>query len=254
MIKSVIIDDQESYRKKLRNIIDSVLADKVEVLAEAGNIAEGMEIIMKHNPDLVFLDIEMPGGTGFDLLEKMGNIKFDVIFTTAHQDFAIRAIKFSALDYLVKPVDADELMKAVLKHEGKRNQSDSNRQLEVLFQNLKNMNSTSNLIGLPTMNGLTFIKLQDIVRCNSDVNYTVFYLADKSKITVSRTLKEVESMLTESNFMRVHDSHLINFSHIRKYVKGDGGIAIMSDGAEVDISRRKKEEFKKRLADLKMIL
>lgn len=253
MIKSVIIDDQESYRKKLRNIIDTTLADKVEVLAEANNISDGMEIILKHNPDLVFLDIEMPGGTGFDLLEKMGTIKFDVIFTTAHHDFAIRAIKFSALDYIVKPVDADELMKAVLKHEGKRNQSDSKRQLEVLFQNLKNMNSATNQIGLPSVNGLTFVKLQDIVRCKSDVNYTDFFMSDKSRITVSRTLKEVESMLTENYFLRVHDSHIINLHHMRKYIKGDGGIAIMSDGTEVDVSRRKKDEFKNRLADLKMV-
>ena len=254
MIKSVIIDDQESYRKKLRQILQTHLSHKVEVLAEAENIIEGREIIQKYNPDLVFLDIEMPGGTGFDLLEKTGDIKFNVIFTTAHENFAIRAIKYSALDYIVKPVDADELIKAVLRHEGKQSSSDSSKQLEVLFQNLRNINSTTSQIGLPSMNGLTFIKLQDIVRCNSDVNYTIFHLTDKSKLTVSRTLKEVESMLTESNFMRVHDSHLINFSHLRRYVKGDGGIAVMSDGAEVDISRRKKDEFKRRLAELKMIL
>ena len=205
MIKSVIIDDQESYRKKLRQLLQTQLADKVEVLAEAGNILEGREVIQKFNPDLVFLDIEMPGGTGFDLLEKMGDIKFNVIFTTAHENFAIRAIKYSALDYLVKPVDAEELVKAVLKHEGRQNSSENSKQLEVLFQNLRNINNTTSQIGLPSMNGLTFVKLQDIVRCNSDVNYTVFHLSDKTRLTVSRTLKEVESMLAESNLMSVHE-------------------------------------------------
>lgn len=253
MIKAVIIDDQESYRKKLRKLIDSELPGRIEILAEAENITAGRDIIHQFHPELVFLDIEMPGGTGFDLLEKLGEIKFDVIFTTSHQDFAIKAIRFSALDYIVKPLDPDELVKAVRRHEEKKKDAGNASQMEALFHNLKNLNSANSQIGLPSVNGLTFVKMQDIIRCKSDINYTDFFLADKSRITVSRTLKEVEAMLTEFYFLRVHDSHLINLHHIRKYIKGDGGTAIMSDGAEIDVSRRRKDEFKKRLSDLKMV-
>ena len=146
MIKAVIIDDLESYRKKLRLLIEKFLDGRVTVVDEASNITEGMAVILKHHPDLVFLDIEMPGGSGFDLLEKIGHINFDIIFTTAHSDFAIRAIKFSALDYILKPVDPDELLKAIQKHEEKKKHTDTNKQFEVLFQNLKNKQYQINFV------------------------------------------------------------------------------------------------------------
>lgn len=251
MITSVIIDDQESYRQKLRKLLEK-FKNELSVLGEAENAEDGFNLIEKTKPDLVFLDIEMPGGTGFDMLKRFGTIGFDVIFTTAHAQFGLQAIKFSALDYLVKPVDPDELYNAIEKHKDKKRQLNQQKQFEVLFQHLQSVNSTANQVGLPTGHGLIFVKLGDIIRCQSSSNYTDFFLVDKSKIMVTRTLKETEALLTDQHFFRVHDSHLINLHQIRKYIKGEGGIAIMADGSEIDVSRRKKDEFKQRLASMRM--
>jgi two-component system, LytTR family, response regulator len=251
MIKLIIIDDQESYRQKLKKLLEKS-GKELAILGEAPNADEGLKLIAKVNPDLVFLDIEMPGGSGFDMLRQIRQVNFDVIFTTAHNEFGIQAIKFSALDYLMKPIDLDELNNAIEKHIEKKRQSTQQKQFDVLFQHLQSVNSTSNQIGLPTSSGLIFVKLNDIIRCQSAINYTDFFLVDKSKITVSRTLKETESLLAEKHFFRVHDSHLINLHHIKRYMKGEGGIAVMADGSEIDVSRRKKDEFKQRLAVLKM--
>jgi two-component system LytT family response regulator len=194
----------------------------------------------------------MPGGSGFDLLEQVKEINFDFIITTSHEDFAIRAFKFSALDYLLKPINEHELINTINKYIN-RNRTSINKpnQLEVFLQTMRKLNSVGIEVGLPTTEGVVFVKLENIIRCESINNMTELFCTNNSKITVNYPLREVESLLSEANFLRVQDSHIINLQHIKQY---DGIIAVMNDGVEVDISGGKKEEFRKRVTELKIIL
>ncbi len=239
MIRAVTIDDEPESRKAITNILTDYCKD-VTILGEADNVASGIKLIKETNPDVVFLDIQMPDGNGFDILESFDTINFHVIFVTAFNQYAIKAIEFSAIDYLLKPLDPAKLLKAVEKLKNlspKINQS--SERVEML---LKNKNNVSK-IALPTLNGYRFVKVKDIIRCEANNNYTSFYLQTTEKIVVTRTLKDFESMLKDDSFIRVHQSHLINIDYVEQYIKGDGGTAIMSDGSEVEISRRKKEQF-----------
>ena len=222
----------------------------IEVMAICSNKAEGISAIISLQPDLVFSDIELGNDTAFDMLQQLPKIDFEVIFTTAFAKYAIQAIKFSALDYLLKPFSLVELTEAISQYEKKQNKKQSGHQFEALFHNLKNLQKDSKKIALPTLNGLLVIPVKEIIRCQSDVNYTTFYLIEKNKIVVSKSLKEFEELLNEYDFIRIHNSHLINLRYVKNYTKGDGGIVTMSDGTEVDVSRRKKDEFLKRLAEL----
>ncbi len=243
MIKAVIIDDEAESRNVISNIVKNYGTD-IEIAGEADNVASGVKLIKKTNPDLVFLDVQMPDGTGFTLLEKFAKITFQVIFVTAYEQYAIKAIKFSAIDYILKPIDPQLLIEAVEKV--KKLSPEKNQAFERINNLLKNSKNISK-IALPTLNGYRFVKVQYIVRCESDNNYTIFYLQTNEKIIVTRTLKEYEEMLKNDSFVRVHQSHLINLNHVEQYIKGDGGTAVMSDGSEVEISRRKKELFLKRI-------
>jgi len=239
MIRAVTIDDEPESRKAITNILTDYCKD-VTILGEADNVASGIKLIKETNPDVVFLDIQMPDGNGFDILESFDTINFHVIFVTAFNQYAIKAIEFSAIDYLLKPLDPAKLLKAVEKLKNlspKINQS--SERVEML---LKNKNNVSK-IALPTLNGYRFVKVKDIIRCEANNNYTSFYLQTTEKIVVTRTLKDFESMLKDDSFIRVHQSHLINIDYVEQYIKGDGGTAIMSDGSEVEISRRKKDQF-----------
>ena len=239
MIRAVTIDDEPESRKAITNILTDYCKD-VTILGEADNVASGIKLIKETNPDVVFLDIQMPDGNGFDILESFDTINFHVIFVTAFNQYAIKAIEFSAIDYLLKPLDPVKLLKAVEKLKNlspKINQS--SERVEML---LKNKNNVSK-IALPTLNGYRFVKVKDIIRCEANNNYTSFYLQTTEKIVVTRTLKDFESMLKDDSFIRVHQSHLINIDYVEQYIKGDGGTAIMSDGSEVEISRRKKDQF-----------
>lgn len=184
--------------------------------------------------------------TGFDLLEKLGSIDFEVIFTTAHSEYAIKAIKFSAIDYLLKPIDVDELRRAIAKVEKKQNGHLADR-LEQLFQNLKSPNTESYKLALPTSEGLTFIKVNEILYCRASNNYTEIFMSDSKKHLVSRQLKEYDDLLAGHDFFRIHHSYLINLHYIINYVKGEGGYVIMNDDASLDVSRRKKEAFLERI-------
>jgi two-component system LytT family response regulator len=214
------------------------------VVGNADSIGPAEELIRKMKPDLVFLDVEMPFGNGFDLLEKFEKINFSVIFSTAYDHYAVKAIKINALDYLLKPVDINDLKIAVGKVEGKLKESNSDTtwQLEALLNNIKEKGLVKK-IAVPSLNGLTFINIEEIVRCESDVNYTNIFLTDRKKITVSKPLKEYEELLSEYNFFRIHNSALINMIHVKQYIKGEGGYLVMSDGVSVEVSRRKKAEF-----------
>lgn len=245
VIKSVIIDDEKRGRETLKNLVEKY-TKHVEVVDMADSAKTGVELIKKENPDLVFLDIEMPHGTGFDLLESFkGDIKFEVVFTTAYDQYAIQAIKFAALDYLLKPIDIAELKEAIKRVEEKMAGADSAKNFEIFLENLR---EGSKKIALPTANGISFIDTQDIIRCEASGNYTCFYLKSQEKILVSRTLKEFEDMLVQHDFYRIHNSHLVNLNHVLKYVKLGGDMVVMSDGSQIEISRRKKDGFLHRLS------
>lgn len=218
----------------------------------AMNVDEGREAILKHKPDLVFLDVQIHDKTGFDLLLSLPGIDFEVIFTTAHDKYAVNAFKFSALDFLLKPVDADDLALALRKLSSRQSQKEINEKFDVLFHNLRSVKQKDQRICVPMINGLVFFNVSDIIRCKSDVNYTHIYLKDGQKMMVSKTLKEFDDMLAEFNFFRVHNSHLINLNYIRQYNKGKGGYVTMTDGSEIEVSTRRKEDFMRALEAVKV--
>lgn len=238
MFRAVIVDDEQGARDTLASLLSSHCPD-ISVVALADCVKKGVEAIIRHQPDVVFLDVQMPDGTGFDLLEQLPEIRFKIIFASAYDRFAIQAFKFSAIDYLLKPVEAQGLTEACSRLKEEDRYSEISKKLEVLLQNRHSFEK----IALPTMDGITFVKIRDIIRCESDNNYTNIFINNGKKMVVSRTLKEYEDMLTPFNFFRIHKSHLINLSYLQKYRKGEGGFVIMEDGAELEVSRRRKEEF-----------
>ncbi|MCB9231946.1 MAG: response regulator transcription factor [Bacteroidia bacterium] len=247
-IRTLVIDDEDKSRKYLRQMLTE-FCPEVEVVGEADSMLSGLEAIAEFNPQLVFLDIKMPHGTGFDLLERIEEYDFEVIFTTAHDNYAIKAIRFSALDYLLKPIDIDELQAAVAKVKKKISSQSSalDNQLKMFFANLKNQGRKNKQVALPTNEGIFFMPLEDILRCEADGSYTRIYRTNKEEILISKNLKEVEGLLDEMEFCRVHKSHLIGLAHVVRYVKGKGGEAIMSDGTRVEVSIRKREELLEKL-------
>ena len=239
MIKAVIIDDEIHCRKTLSMLLAEHCPD-VQVVERCEDGETGILAIQKLKPDIVFLDIEMPGMNGFEMLQKLPAINFEIIFTTSYDQYAIKAFKFSALDYLLKPVDRQELETAVQKVI-QRLSRPVPQQLEILLQKLYQPTSSIRKIALPTMEGLQMIPIDSIISCASDSNYTIFQLKNKQKLIVSRLLREVEEMLEEYSFLRVHHSFVVNLNEIEKYYKGDGGYLVMSDGSTIDVSRNKKD-------------
>ncbi|MCB0479968.1 MAG: response regulator transcription factor [Flavobacteriales bacterium] len=236
----IIVDDEEGARESLSNLLEKYV-DNVKVVAKSENIASGLEKITKYTPELVFLDIEMPFGSGFELLERMKPVNFNIIFVTAYDHYALKAIKFSALDYLLKPVDIDELRTAVKKHQlesGNKSEASYNN----LLENLK-ADDQEKKLAIPDSHGITFLKINDIIRCESDGNYTRIFMKEGKPILASKTLGEYEHLLEGESFFRVHRSHLVNLMHIKKYLKGDGSYIVLSDDTKVDVSRRKKSAF-----------
>ncbi|MEO6302512.1 MAG: LytTR family DNA-binding domain-containing protein [Bacteroidia bacterium] len=246
MIKTVIIEDEQKSREMLAGIIQKN-CPQLQIVGSAKNVNEGVEVIKKENPDLVFLDISMPDGSGFDLLEKVQGHKFELIFATASDQHAIRAIKYSACDYLLKPIDIEELKAAVDKVAQKKNASPSMDNLNFLIQQLKKSDDSFQKITLPTGNAYEIVNIKDIIRCEADGSYTTFFLTDKRKLMISAGLKHYEELLPESEFIRVHHHHLINMNHVVRFLKEDGGYAVMSDGTKIEISRRKKDAFMEKL-------
>lgn len=244
MLKGIIVDDELKSRESLKKLLTSY-CENIEVSATCQNVAEALEAIDTVRPDVVFLDIQMQRETGFDLLTQLGTIDFEIIFTTAHAEYAIKAIKFSAIDYLLKPIDLEELKKAVAKVQGKQNGSIVER-MRQLLQNIKSPVS-ENKLALPTADGLTFIKVSDILYFKASGNYTEIFMNGGQKHLVSRHLKEYDDLLSDQNFFRIHHSYLINISFISSYVRGEGGYVVMSDNSSLDVSRRKKEAFLERI-------
>ncbi len=250
MATALIVDDENKNRESLSKLIDQFCYG-VKIIGHAENVKSAEEFIIKNNPQIVFLDIEMPGGNGFTLLEKFEKPDFQLIFTTAHADYAIKAIKFAALDYLLKPINVNELKIAVEKAiQNINSQSDSiDKRYDVLKDNQKNEGFDFKKIALPSLDGIEFYDLSEILRCEADRAYCNFYLMNGNRITVSKSLREFEDMLSECNFFRVHKSNMVNLSHIKKYIKGKGGYVVLTDGSHVDVSVRKKEMLMEVLAN-----
>lgn len=246
MIKALIIEDEQKSREMLAMLVEKN-CPQLEIAGLAKNVKDGIELINSTKPDLVFLDISMPDGTGFDLLEAVQGKKFELIFTTATDKHALKAIKYSACDYLLKPIDIDELKVAVEKVLQKKNSTPSMDNLQFLIQQLKKADDNYQKITLPTGNAYEIINIKDIIRCEADASYTHFHLVGGKKLMVSASLKHYEDLLPENEFIRVHHQHLINMNHVTRYLKQDGGYAVMSDGTQIEISRRKKDAFMERL-------
>ena len=245
MTNCIIVDDELKSRESLKILLEDFCTN-VTVKALCESVEDAMDAIQKHKPDVVFLDIQLQRETGFDLLTKVPQINFEVIFTTAYSEYAIKAFKFSAIDYLLKPIDIEELKRAVAKVEKRKDDTITSR-LKELMNNLKSNSSENYKLALPTSDGLVFIKMLDIIYCEASSNYTDITLADGKKYVVSRTLKEYEDLLEGYNFYRIHNSYLINLNAIKKYVRGDGGYVIMSDDKSLDVSKRKKDGFLSRI-------
>jgi len=249
MIKAIIVEDEKKSRETLKGLL-SKYCSQVVLLAEADSYRKGIEVIREFPPDVVFLDIQMPDGSGFKLLEEVGEVKFEVVFTTAFDQFAIKAIKYSALDYLLKPIIPQELVNAVKKAEEKKSNRQRNSNVDVLLENVNSPEQDPHKIVLATAEKIHVIDINDIIRCESDNYYTYFYFTDGNKLLVSKTLKENEELLSHHNFIRPHKSHLINAKYIKSFIRQDGGYIIMTDGSQVPVSRRKKEKIMEILMSL----
>ena len=244
-LKTIIIEDEESGRETLRNYLQKY-CPQVEILEECPDIKDGKMAIDKHQPDLVFLDVEMPFGNAFDLLEQLAEINFEIIFVTAYSQYAIKAINYSASYYILKPIDIEELEKAVEKVIEKieqKNKGGNQLQTRILLENIQAEQNRYKKIVLPVLDGFDVANVNDIIRCEANDNFTNFYFIDGSKKVICRTLKFYDEVLQDAGFIRVHRSHLINTQYIKSYKKGKGGIVIMSDNSHIDVSASKKQEL-----------
>ncbi|MEM7105487.1 MAG: LytTR family DNA-binding domain-containing protein [Bacteroidota bacterium] len=239
MLKSILIDDEPKCLDSLRLDLQDH-CPQVIIVAKCQSGKEGLKAIKKYKPDLVFLDIEMPWMNGFEMLELVDNIEFDVVFTTAYDQFAVKAFRMSAVDYLLKPIDAEDLQNAVQKVVEKNHPAFSKQQLEVLVNNMSSQ-TPSQRVALPVKEGFDFILVKDILYCEADGSYTKVFLSNKKSMYIVRSLKEMEALVIDHPFCRIHHSYLINLNHTVKYIRGDGGYVIMVDGANLNVSRNRKE-------------
>ena len=242
MIRTVVIEDEEHSRKMLLEMLHEH-CKQIHVVAEANSVKTGLAAITQQMPQLVFLDIELQSETSFEILEKLPEINFELVFTTAFDHYALKAVKFCAIDYLLKPIDLKELQIAVAKAEKRLNRAYLNRNLEVLVNNLKSGSQINHKIALSTLEGLLFVNVSDIIYCESNGPYTHFILKQTGKIVTSKHLKEYENLLSGYDFFRIHKSYLINLREIQKYIRGEGGQLIMSNGAALSVSKQRKEDF-----------
>lgn len=246
-LRAIIVEDEQHNLENLLMLIENHCKE-VRVVALCANAREGREKIMELNPDLVFLDIEMPGEDGFSMLEQLPRHNFEVIFVTAYSNYALKAIKFSALDYIVKPIDSMELMHAVYKAREKIGKKLENLRMLNLLEN-QYRSAQQQVIALPMAEKVEFLNIERIVRCEADGNYTLFILLGGEKLIISKTLKEYDELLTPLGFLRVHQSHLINLQEVKSFVKSDGGYILMKNGDQISISRQRRELVIKILYD-----
>ena len=246
-MNAVIVDDESTVRNTIKSLLSEYFPD-ITIPATAGTIEEGYEAVVKYKPDLLFLDIELPDGTGFDLLKRFSQIPFKIIFVTGHHEYALDAIKVSALDYVLKPVDTDELCRAVEKAREIISQEEQQLKLQALSENLQSKKVLKRII-LHTSDHLQLVSVSEIVRAEADSNYTSFTLSDGKHILVSRTIKEFESLLSASGIIRVHQSHLVNINYIDRFVKKDGGYLLLKDSKKIPVSPILKKQVLQALTE-----
>jgi two-component system, LytTR family, response regulator len=240
-IRAVIVDDEKGARELLRSMIE-LYCPSVTVLGEADGIENGRKLIKDMQPDLIFMDVEMPPGTGFDLIKSLDQLNAEIIFTTAHDHYAIHAIKMSALDYLLKPVNRQELVASVAKLQQRSSQI-PREVLELLKSQLDSRKEQADRLVIASLQGFEIIKVGDILYCEGDRNYTTFHLAGREALLSSKTLKEYEMLLDDSVFIRVHQKYLVNINYVKRYLKGRGGTLVMSNGKSIEVSQSKKQQL-----------
>lgn len=242
-MRAILVDDELNSLQNLQQKLEGFCPD-VAIVAVTQKPEEGILLIRQHQPDVVFLDIEMPRMSGFRMLEQLGDYDFDIIFTTAYNHYSIDAIRISAFDYLVKPIGIEELQHAV-ERLSKSLHKQTKEKIDILKKSLNDSRSQEDKIAISTSEGIEFIPIKNIIHIESKSNYSKIFLIDNKSMMVTKILKDFEEMLLPYNFYRVHNSHLINLTYIQKYVRSEGGHVMLQDGTLIDISRRKKEEFLK---------
>lgn len=243
MLRTIIIDDEPDCVQSLARDLTKY-CEGLEIVAQCEGAKDGIRAINAHKPDVVFLDIDMPGINGFELLELIPEVDFEVVFTTAYDEYALQAFRISAVDYLLKPIDPEALIKSVEKVRMLRDKGNARKQIRFLMQQLKDQrNNAIHRIALPTSEGLDFIDLEDILYCESDGAYTFVHLSNGSRKLISKTLKFLEDILCDFQFLRVHKSYIVNMNYVSKYSRGSGGLLTMKNGAQIKVSRSKKEEL-----------
>ncbi len=248
-IKAILVDDERNNRLALNKLIEK-FCPQVTVVAECDSVESTLSVLEEMSADVVFLDVEMPGKNGFDLLAHYNyQCPFEIIFTTAYSQYAVKAFRFSALDYLLKPVDPEELIRAVHKLSLKISEETKTKQFELLEQKITNKDLAKKQLAISTLEGIYFASLDEIIHVDADSSYTKIYLTTNEMIMSSKPLKYFEELLEDYDFVRVHQSHIINLKLIRRYVRGDGGQVIMMNGTEIEVSRRKKDDLLAKISD-----
>jgi two-component system, LytTR family, response regulator len=249
-MKAILIDDEPDGIKTLQKMLERH-CPFVNIVATCLNAATAKQQIETLKPDIIFLDIQMPGKSGMEMIGELTNKDFEIIFVTAHSEYMLQALQYSAADYLLKPVDEDRLVEAVQRAEKRLQDGKKEELTETLLYNMAKVGYPAEMrLTLPTLKGFIILKLDEILYCEAERSYTVFHLEDKKTVTVSKPLIEYENILDSSSFFRVHKSFLINLHHVKEYQRGEGGIVIMSNNAEIEVSRRKKEQFLDRIREL----
>jgi len=242
-MRAILVDDEPDGIRTLKKLLE-LNCPEVEIVATCSSAADAISKLEEAKPELVFLDVRMPGGSGIDMLAELSEIDFEVIFVTAHDEYMLQALQFSAVDYLMKPVDEDRLKEAVQRVEERLKGKRNSRQGETLLHNINKVGYPLEMrLCLPTQKGFTIVKLEEIIYCEAQRSYTIFRLVNNKSIIISKPLFDYDKLLADTVFLRVHKSFLINLMHIKEYMRGEGGTVVMSDGMEVEISRRKKEQF-----------
>lgn len=243
MIRTIIIDDEKNARVTLKSLLDN-FSTKIQVIGEASNLETAIDLIQRSSPDLIFLDIQLKKATGFDLLQSLPNLKAEVIFVTAYDNYAIKAFQMAAFGYLLKPVQFSELSNIIHRFEDRQKRQHNINHTQILIENFDE-NRIKKLV-IQNVNGFKVLPLEKILYLQGEVNYTHFFLANDEKILVTKTLKEYENLLSDYGFFRIHQSYIINLSFVGEYIKGDGGIVVMENGKHLNLSRRRKQQFLRR--------
>lgn len=248
MIRALIIDDEKPARDKLLMLVQQHFTGRISVIAQCEDGEQAVAAIAEHRPDLLFLDVEMPKLTGFDVLRKSDLQGVEVIFTTAHDHYAIKAIKFAAIDYLLKPIDIDQLREAVDRVQAKRGLSGGAERMQKMLDDVRS-GITPDRMSVPTLNGFQMVKVDEIVWCEAVNYYTVLHLVGDQQVAITRSLKEIEETLEGPDFIRIHRSHTINLRHLARYIKGSGGQVVMTGGKTLDVARLRKDELLARIGN-----